>query len=200
MTQDSYTASTPTNALPKHAWAWWIIPIAYVVATNACLIVPLFILPGISEANPDASGALTSGIFLLLSGCWVASLAQCIVMHVRRVPQRREFSRRAMLLMKLGLLPFFCMGGVLILLLALVSFHPILIMIGVMGIPLMLVTGWFAMLAGSVWAIAYAEGLHQDRTISTAECVIHTIAQLFFFLDAIDAIVLFVRGKKNQQG
>lgn len=175
----------------------WIIPVAYVLSLDSFLLLILFS----SAFNLDGAGALESTLTALtITGgiLLVANIVQCIVLHATNAPYRRTFSRRVMLLMKIGLIPFFLLGGLVMSFLMLLSIHPVLAFVGWMSLPLAGAIGWAAMMSGSAWAIAYALGLYRDRLMSAGECVAHVLLQLFFFADVIDAIVLFVRGRKKE--
>ena len=177
----------------------WIAPIAYVASLDGFLV-----LAGLASTfDPDSTGMFDAG-FAVLSFCalaaFVASVGQCIVLYARKADDRLAFSRRAMLLAKLGLIPFFCLGGLIMMFLLLLSLHPVLAVVGWVSVPIALTVGWITMMGGSLWAIAYAGGLRAERRISTGECVAHITLQLFFFADVVDAIVLFVRGRKREKG
>lgn len=175
----------------------WIIPIAYVLALAGFLV--LLLVP--ADANLKDSGAVdgvlgtltAAGAILLL-----ANIVECVVLHASSAPYRRTFSRRAMLLMKLGLIPFFCFGGLMMGVLLLLSIHPVLAVAGWMGALFAAAIGWMVMMSGSVWAIAYAVGLYRDGLMSGGECVVHVLLQFFFVADVIDGIVLFFRGRKKE--
>lgn len=177
----------------------WIAPIAYVASLDGFLVLAVLS----STFDPDSTGMFDAG-FAVLSFCvlaaFVASVVQCIVLYARKADSRLVFSRRAMLLAKLGLIPFFCMGGLIMMFLLLLSLHPVLAVVGWVSAPIAMTVGWITMMGGSLWAIAYAGGLRAEKRISTGECVAHIVLQLFFFADVVDAIVLFVRGRKREKG
>ena len=168
----------------------WIVPIGYVAASL------LLLVPVVLYANGGDGGRLQSAAELCVLLLMVANIVQCLAMHVCKAPGRRVFSRCALLLIKLGLIPFFCMGALAVAFSALLALHPVLFMAGLFMTPLLLACGWLAMMGGSCWAMAYALGLRRDGLISTGECAVHVVAQLFFVADVADGIVLFVRGRR----
>lgn len=172
----------------------WIVPVAYVAVADS-LALPLVV---------DGSGQLTDAVLPAQISCiaalLVANLVQCAVMHARKAPLRRAFSRRAMLLVKLGLVPFYCLGALLVAYSALIALHPVLFLAGMLLVPLLIACGWLAMMGGSAWAIAYAVGLCRDGRISVVECVVHVISQLVLVADVVSAVVLFARGRKLKDG
>lgn len=172
----------------------WIAPAAYVASINGFLV-----LVGLSvELDPESTGMFDPG-FTVLGLCafaaYVAGIVECIVLFARKAEGRLAFARRAMLLVKLGLIPFFCLGGLIMALLLVLSLHPVMAMLGWVSLPFALATGWITLMGGSVYAIAYAAGLRGDGRISTGECAVHIIAQTMFFVDVADIIVLFFRGR-----
>ncbi|RDB61969.1 hypothetical protein C1878_09105 [Gordonibacter sp. 28C] len=177
----------------------WIAPIAYVASINGILV-----LVGLSiELDPESTGMFDAG-FAALGLCtaiaYVGGIVECIVLFAREAEGRLAFARRATLLVKLGLIPFFCLGGLIMAMLMLLSLHPVMAMLGWVSLPFAAAIGWITMMGGSLWAIAYAGGLRAEKRISTGECVAHIVLQLFFFADVVDAIVLFVRGRKREKG
>lgn len=175
--------------------AWWIVPIAFVVVTMGSLILS-FVLS--STNNEFASNLMMVTIVggLLLG---FANITQALVMGLSKRPQCLPFARRALLLIKLAFVPLFLMGGLAIVVMSLMIIHPVLAAIPLIAIPPMLVFGWFLLAAGSSWTFVYAIGLARERRILPGECVAHCILSLFFVADVVDAIVLFVRGRKRDQ-
>lgn len=172
----------------------WIAPIGYIASINGMLV-----LVGLStEFDPESTGMFDGG-FTVLGLCalaaFVAGIAECIVLFARKADGRLAFARRAMLLVKLGLVPFFCLGGLIMALLLVLSLHPVMAMLGWVSLPFAAATGWIVLMGGSAYSIAYAAGLRGDRRISTGECAVHIIAQTMFFADVIDMIALFFRGR-----
>ena len=172
----------------------WIAPAAYVASINGILV-----LVGLSfELDPESTGMFDAGfaaLGLCAAAAYVGGIVECIVLFARRAAGRLAFARRAMLLVKLGLVPFFCLGGFIMAVLMLLSLHPVMAMIGWVSMPFAAAVGWITLMGGSVWAIAYAQGLRGDERISTGESVVHSIAQVLFFWDVVDALVLFFRGR-----
>lgn len=173
----------------------WIIPIAYVLVMNGFVVLAVASM----LFDTDIWGAFDPILnFLSLSALilMIANTVECIVIHARGAEGRRAFSRRVMLLLKLGLIPFFCLGACIIVVFTLLLIHPVLAAAGIITVPFALIIGWFVMMSGSLWAIAYVLGLRRDNLLYTSECVAHFILQLVFFLDVADTIGLFVRGRK----
>lgn len=176
----------------------WIAPAAYVASINGLLVLVGFSV----ELDPQSTGVFDAG-FTALGLCavaaYAASLAECAVLFARKAEGRLAFARRAMLLVKLGLVPFFCLGGLIMALLMLLSLHPVMAMLGWISLPFAAAVGWLVLTGGSLWAIAYAAGLRGSGRISAGECIVHIVLQAFFFADVIDALVLFFRGRRLER-
>lgn len=173
----------------------WIIPVTYVLVMNGFVVLTVVSI----LFDTDIWGAYDPILsFLSLSALvlMIANAVECIVIHARGAEGRRAFSRRVMLLLKVGFIPFFCLGACIIVVFSLLLIHPVLAVAGIITVPFALIVGWLVMTSGSLWTIAYVLGLRRDNLLYTSECVAHFILQLVFFLDVADAIGLFVRGRK----
>ena len=177
----------------------WIVPIGYVVALYglaATLAAVGFVddtkFEGLIEVLVNTCGLLALGFFF-------ANIVLGIVLGVRGGAGRRAFLRKSMLLVKLGLIPFFLFGALVMLAMAAISVLPMFAMFGVMFLPLLAVLGWLIMAGGSSWSIAYAARMRRDGLISGSECALHIVLQLLFVADVADAIALFVRGRSLEQ-
>lgn len=172
----------------------WIPPAAYVASINGILVLVALSV----ELDPEGTGLFDGG-FTALGLCalaaYVAGIAECVALSVRKAEGRLAFIRRAMLLVKLGLIPFFCLGGLIMAVLVLLSLHPVMAMLGWVSLPFAAAVGWITLMGGSVFAIAYAAGLRSSGRISAGECAAHIVLQAFFFADVVDALVLFFRGR-----
>lgn len=172
----------------------WIAPAAYVTSINGILALAWLSV----EIDPEGTGLFDLG-FTALGLCalvaYIAGIVECVVLFARKAEGRLAFARRAMLLVKLGLIPFFCLGGLIMALLMLLSLHPVMAMLGWVSLPFALAVGWITLMGGSAYAIAYAAELRGSGRISTGECAAHIVLQAFFLADVVDALVLFFRGR-----
>lgn len=175
--------------------AWWIIPIAFVVLILGSFVLSLLGLAGDNDSALNLV-SLSFGGGLLLG---LANMVQALVLGLTRRPQCLPFVRRALLLIKLAFIPLFVLFGGLIAMLSIMLIHPVLASIPLITIPLLLVLGWLLLAVGSSWTFVYAIGLACERRISPGECVVHCILSLFFVADVVDAVVLFVRGRKRER-
>lgn len=172
----------------------WIAPAAYVASINGILVLVWLSM----EIDPEGTGLFDPG-FTALGLCalvaYIVGVAECVALFARKAEGRLAFARRAMLLVRLGLIPFFCLGGLIMALLMLLSLHPVMAMLGWVSLPFAAATGWITLMGGSAYAIAYAAGLRGSGRISAGECAAHIVLQAFFFADVVDALVLFFRGR-----
>lgn len=177
----------------------WIIPVLTVLTTSGVLVVA-GLVP--SPDDSDASALLLGG---LLFGCGfvlaVTNVVQAVVMAVRTRPVPLAFLRRAMLLLKLGLIPFYLIGGAVVLLGGLMAIHPVLaVTLPLFTIVAPLVTfGWIIMACCSAWTFAYAVSAWRAGLLSTGACVALCVLSLFFVADVVCAIVLFVTGRTRER-
>lgn len=119
----------------------------------------------------------------------------------------QEYCLRAMLKLKYGLVAFFILnflGMLTIAFLAVVAsrgmvmlMFPMQIIFVAMGV----IATWFAMLPGSVYAFWVARFAVKEGKITGGGLIVHTILQLLFLTDVLDAAFLavryFNRGKKG---
>lgn len=176
----------------------WIVPVAYAVSANLLFAIPL--AAGSGDANGSGPlGWAETASFVALCVLFVANILECAIITARDAPGLRAFSRRTMLMMKLGLIPFFLFGGLIMLFLMVLSIHPVLAVAGWISLPIAAAFGWLIMMGGSAWAITYALELRRAGFISAGECAAHVVLQLFFFADVVDAVVLFARGRKRER-
>lgn len=180
----------------RHPWRW-IIPVAYILVLDSFLALAL-LSPVIDPESTGMYGAVLGPLSIAAAVLFAATLTECIVLHATNAPCRRTFARRVMLLTKIGLLPFFILGELVMAALMILSIHPVLAVTGWIAIPFATAIGWAAMMGGSIWAMSYALGLYRDGLISGGECTVHVVLQVFFFADVVDAIILFVRGRKKE--
>jgi len=210
----------------KYPAVKWIIPLVAVVILalpSLWFLVEVCIgmaNSGVGTSTPDTPGSITelepiitepsgSGssepsvlsdfILVLVFLLPLLSAVECFVIHGNRLAGRRTFSRQVMLLNKLGMIPVFIAGSLLLLLLGFLIMFP-----GGIGaitiIPVMVFLGWVLMMCGSAWGIAYVAGLRRDGVISGGLCVLHIVMQCFFVLDVVSAIILFAAYRKYDLG
>ncbi len=176
----------------------WAAPLAYIAAIDGFAAWAFFSGTLDPDAADGAGGWPLAALAVLAVLAIAASAAVAAVSVARGGVVRRTFLRRAALAVKLGLIPFFILGGLVMAFLLLLSIHPVLAMAGWFAVPIAALVGWLVLLGGSVWPIAYAVSLRRASLVSTGECAVHVLLQLCFFADVADAIVLFARGRSRE--
>lgn len=182
---------------------------SWIVAITCVALCDVGILLGVALMFMEDSGSMVAGtvasglgdtvvplLWVLIPIAQLASIVLGIVVAARRNTDGLRTTRAIMLTFKLGLVPFFVLGGIAELVLFITGFHPILVGFGWVLAFLGGVLGWITMVSGSVWAIATATKMRRLGRITTGELVAHVILQLIFVADFIDAIVLLISSKK----
>lgn len=177
----------------------WIIAIATIVACY----VPLLLLGvgGLVETASDSilDAAINTSL-MIVPLLQTINLILGIIVAVRKDSDALSITRAIMLTYKLGLIPFFILGGIIEVLCIIGGFHPILVgFMWVIGFGLGIL-GWFAVMSGSIWTIATAVKAKRSTLISSGECALYIVLSLFFVADVVGSIVLFVRSKQPKTG
>lgn len=175
----------------------WIVPVLTVATTSGSIVAFLW-----APADGDDALALVllGAVFGGGLACAVATVAQAAAMAVRERPGALPFFRRAMLLVKLGLVPLYLAGALMVLFASVMAIHPVLAAV----LPLLTIAaplvafGWILMACCSAWTIAYAAGLWRAGRLAAGECVAYCVLSFFFVADVACAIVLFIRGRSRE--
>lgn len=182
--------------------ASWILAIITITLCDVLFVI-FFIFSALQESSDVALGALGDTLNetvlpplgILIPLLQVACMVFAIIAAVSKAPETLRTTRAIMLTFKLGLIPFFVLGGIMEGLFILVGFHPVLLGFGWLIAIMLGILGWLTVLTGSTWSIATAIQLRRLRVISAGEMVAHIVLSLFFVADVVDAIVLFIRSK-----
>lgn len=188
----------------KNSWIL-VLPIIGVILMNIA-ILPMLLSGETSEdvdlptydGSPSPMDTSTKLLYAAICFAVVAfaiSAIAVVVAHNRKDKRNPATERRGMLIIKLGLIPFYIFGGMLCLVLAIL---PATIFVSFfLGI-----IGWFVMIPGSVWAVCYAFSLRKMGGLKNGTTILFIIMQLIMVLDVISAIVIAIVGyryeKKNK--
>ena len=191
----------------KNSWNL-VLPIIGIILMNIA-ILPMLLSGETSEdvdlptyegydGSPSPMDTSTKLIYAAICFAVVAfaiSAIAVVVAHNRKDKRNPATERRGMLIIKLGLIPFYIFGGMLCFVLAIL---PATIFVSFfLGI-----IGWFVMIPGSVWAVCYAFSLRKMGGIKNGTTILFIIMQLIMVLDVISAIVIAIVGyryeKKNK--
>lgn len=104
----------------------------------------------------------------------------------------------AAVLIKYSLIPFFLIGGCLIVVTFLFSFIPVpfMIFVGPMFALLEAGVGWFALALAAPYTISYLCVSAKEKLRPKSMVVIHSILQFFFVVDVIDLMILTLKERK----
>ena len=185
-----------------------VLPIIGIILMNIA-ILPMLLSGETSEdvdlptyegydGSPSPMDTSTKLIYAAICFAVVAFAISAIavfIAHNRKDMRNPETERRGMLIIKLGLIPFYIFGGMLCFVLAIL---PATIFVSFfLGI-----IGWFVMIPGSVWAVCYAFSLRKMGGLKNGTTILFIIMQLIMVLDVISAIVITIVGyryeKKNK--
>lgn len=185
-----------TESVRLSGIARWIVPVLTVLVTTGSLVVLLA-----APDDGDFGMALVALLFLGGPSLGIAAVVQAVAMSVRTSPGALPFFRRAMLLVKLGLVPLYLFGALLVLFAGLMAVHPVL----AAALPLFTIAGplvtygWVMVALCSAWTLAYAVGLWRAGGIGAGECAAYCVLSFFFVADVVCAVVLFARGRPRER-
>ena len=176
--------------------ARWIVPALTVLALSGTTLLFVVVpFDGDDPALPVMLGVVLGGGLVLAA----ANVVQAVAMAVSKRPDYLAFSRRVMLLLKLGLMPFYLAGGFLVGVLGVMSVLPFGIMLPFVAIGPLVTFGWAVMACCSAWTIVYAVGLWRAGLLSTGACVAFCVFSAFFAADVVCAVVLFACGRSRER-
>ena len=177
-------------------FARWIVPTLTVLALSGSTV--LFVLAPLDAGDP-ALQALLAVAFAGGLALAVANVVQSVVMAVSKRPGYLTFSRRAMLLVKLGLVPFYLAGAFVVGVLGLMSVLPFGIMLPFVAIGPLVTFGWVVMTCCSAWTAVYAAGLWRVGRLSVAACIASCVLSALFVADVACAVALFAWGRRRER-
>lgn len=144
---------------------------------------------------PDGNEVLTTlfdvSLFAGLALLFVLAII-ALVLHNSSARCNPVCERQVMLIIKLGLVPFYLFGGMLIFVLMVIPATALMT-------PLLAAAGWLVMLTGSVWAICYALSMRKAGMISGGVAALFIVMQFFFVLDVVAALVMFFLGRSREK-
>lgn len=135
-------------------------------------------------------------VFIILFA--VTGIINIIVSCAFCKPENRIMMLNASVLVKYSMIPFFIVGGMLIIFTLLLSVMPVPFMIFVMPVfaGIGAVFGWFVLAPESPYVISYLVLSAKAGVRSSGMAVLHAILQFFFCLDVFDLIGLTFKERK----
>lgn len=185
---------TETPSVPQAAR--WIVPALTVLVTSGATTLFFLVYSDVDTAVLDALFVVIFGVGFVLA---LANVVQAVVVGVSKRAGYLAFCRRVMLLVKLGLVPFYLAGAAILVFFSLVSFFPFGFVVSLAAYGFLVPFGWIVMACCSAWTFVYAVGLWRAGLLSSGACVISCILSLFFVCDVVCAVVLFVHGRKSER-
>ena len=126
----------------------------------------------------------------------------CVANYIIMVTIGKKVDRKTLLncavLVKYGLIPFYILGTILILMFLLFSFTPVpfMIFVGPYMIFVLSVIGWVILIGSAPFAIAYIMKSHKEGIHGKALSIITGILQFVFAFDVISIMILTVKEKR----
>lgn len=189
-------------------YLWGII---YVLMTYGYPVLWFLTLPKADETvTSDAAykefaraqnGALGENLPFVFLGIPIVLLLINIILAIAlKKTGRRHFLNTARII-KYLLIPFFIMGGLLILAFFLFMFTPVVIMIFVspMIMGALAVMGYISMVGSAPLVIAYLSKAAKDKKNGTLWTIVMTIMQFIFGLDVLGTILCVIKEKKHSR-
>lgn len=111
--------------------------------------------------------------------------------------ENRIMMLNAAVLVKYSMIPFFVIGGFILLVCLLFTFIPIfMIFVGPTFAVMGMIMGWLILAFESPYVIAYLYLSQKEKIRPSVLAILHTIFQFFFVIDVVDVMFLALREKK----
>lgn len=170
-------------------------PVIYLLAILYVLSAYLGPVALLAMPDSDAASIITSWLFWLPVLLGVVNLI--VVLAAKSKIERKQLLVCSMII-KYALIPFYLVGGLLIVLCLLLMVTPIVFMVfvGPMMALILGIYGWVILLGAAPFSLAYIVRSYRGRFHSKALLVISAIMQFFFTMDVIFITVLAVKERK----
>jgi hypothetical protein len=100
---------------------------------------------------------------------------------------------RAVMGFKIGLIPFYVVNFVLLLLATLLFLNPLMFFMGIFIAIIGVIVTYLTLLATSSYEIVQIITLGRKNVLTKKQCAAHIVLQLIFIADVADSIFLFVK-------
>lgn len=160
---------------------FYLLPIVYVIC--------MYLLP---EILLSTTSEQTDGISIVFYVIIILGICNIVVTAIFTKPKNRLMMLNAMVLVKYAMIPFFIIGGFVILCTFLSSFIPVpfMIFLGPFLTAGEAVIGWLILVFEAPYTIAYLRLSVKAGRRSKVMAVLHGILQFFFTVDVIDVMIL----------
>ena len=170
-------------------------PVIYLLAILYVLSAYLGPVALLAMPDSDAASIITSWLFWLPVILGVVNLI--VVLAAKSKMERKQLLVCSMII-KYALIPFYLVGGLLIVLCLLLMVTPIVFMVfvGPMMALILGIYGWVILLGAAPFSVAYIVRSYKGGFHSKALLIISAIMQFLFTMDVIFITVLAVKERK----
>ena len=170
-------------------------PVIYLLAILYVLSAYLGPVALLAMPDSDAASIITSWLFWLPVILGVVNLI--VVLAAKSKIERKQLLVCSMII-KYALIPFYLVGGLLIVLCLLLMVTPIVIMVFVGPVMALIlgIYGWVILLGAAPFSVAYIVRSYKGGFHSKALLIISAIMQFLFTMDVIFITVLAVKERK----
>ena len=170
-------------------------PVIYLLAILYVLSAYLGPVALLAMPDSDAASIITSWLFWLPVILGVVNLI--VVLAAKSKIERKQLLVCSMII-KYALIPFYLVGGLLIVLCLLLMVTPIVFMVfvGPMMALILGIYGWVILLGAAPFSVAYIVRSYKGGFHSKALLIISAIMQFLFTMDVIFITVLAVKERK----
>jgi len=170
-------------------------PVIYLLAVLYVLSAYLGPVALLVMPDSDTASIVTSWLFWLPVILGIVNLI--VVLAAKSKIERKQLLVCSMII-KYALIPFYLVGGLLIVLCLLLMVTPIVFMVFVGPVMALIlgIYGWLILLGAAPFSVAYIVRSYKGSFHSKALLVISAIMQFFFTMDVIFITVLAVKERK----
>ena len=188
---------------PLYLWGIFYVLLTYAYPFFVYLTVPKVDENVNSQAAYEAAakaqnGVLGSDLPLVFLVIPVALAIMNLVIAVAMKQTKRRYFLNTAQIIKYALIPFYVIGGILIVIFFLLMFTPVVIMVFVSPavIAILSVMGWISMVGSAPLVIKYLARSVKDGKNKKAFAIGVSITQFFFGVDVIGTILCAVKERK----
>lgn len=170
-------------------------PVIYLLAVLYVLSAYLGPVALLVMPDSDVASIITSWLFWLPV---ILGVVNFIVVLAAKSKMDRKQLLVCSMIIKYALIPFYLVGGLLIILCLLLTVTPIVFMVfvGPMMALILGIYGWVILLGAAPFSVAYIVRSYKGGFHSKALLIISAIMQFFFTMDVIFITVLAVKERK----
>lgn len=167
----------------------------YIYAVSLMYVLSVYLAPAVILIQSSMDRNITFSFFLIPIMIGIINIIASVKCGSL---ENRIVLLNAAVLVKYSLIPFFMIGGCLIVMTFLFSFIPVpfMIFVGPMFALLEAGVGWLVLALGAPYTISYLCVSAKEKLRPKSMVIIHSILQFFFVADVIDLMVLTLKERK----